>query len=215
MITKVGSLVAYISGKYAKRNASTGNVQIAMTDIEYDAQLEKIPFGPPRTKAIRAMIDAKIVPKQKIPTTDSRLSAISPLFPLHPNQASADAEVDINEIDDSDNVRLPEEGLIIGRAKEHWCRVSNKRPLVRAVLNSRDNVMAFVPTKYAKHQRDSGEVQIPPYQVDFGKEFSALPPWDISGTIKKRLMKKRELRETSGQKLQIGKETCVLEQNEE
>jgi hypothetical protein len=42
MISKAGALIAYIPGKYFKRNLTKGDAQIVMADVESTPELEKV-----------------------------------------------------------------------------------------------------------------------------------------------------------------------------
>ncbi|KAA8611932.1 hypothetical protein A1F94_006656 [Pyrenophora tritici-repentis] len=151
IITKIGSVVAFVPAKYVKHAISKASAQIHMDDIEYDAELEKIPFGPKRTEAIKAMIEDKIGSKQIIPTLDSRSLTISAFLTPPPNSPSTKTKLETAEKNDPRNKCSHEGSILIGQAKESWCRDPNERPLVYAQLRAGDGVVAFAPAKYAKH----------------------------------------------------------------
>jgi hypothetical protein len=185
VINKVGSLIAYIPGKYSKRNLTKGDAQIAMVDIEFTPELEKYPSGEERSQAIRAMIEKRKAPGKRDTTTASSLFTISSPLPNTPEKPAPELPTSI--VDDSQNQRLRNEGIIIGRAKGHCCRIPHMRPVVRAILNSKNVVMAYVPAQHIKHTRRFGEVQIALEDVDFSKPLVELPPWKISETIRMKI----------------------------
>ncbi|KAH7072257.1 hypothetical protein BKA63DRAFT_65980 [Paraphoma chrysanthemicola] len=78
-------------------------------------------------------------------------------------------------VDDSDTTKYLDTGIIIGRAKSHCCRDPNVRPVVRAVLNSKGSVCAFICAKYAKRSSQKGDVQISMKDVDYSPDLEESP----------------------------------------
>ena len=186
IVTKVGAIHAYIPAKYAKRTTNKLGIQIAMSNIEYTAELDAIAYGEKRTKAIKAMMNEKLASDQSPPTPNTHLSTVSLASTVSPDIPPVTKTFEI--IDASQHQRLLERGIIIGSAKEHWCRLSHQCLMVRAMLNSSNAVMAYVPAQYANHPRTGREVQIPLHDVDFAKAFAGLPPLSISGAIKEQIL---------------------------
>jgi hypothetical protein len=188
IINRVGVIVAYIPGRYSKRSAIKGDIQIAMTHVEYIPELTEYPFGEERSRAIKSMIEERNGPEKTNATPDSRLSIITPPLPIV--FEGNIQEVPIITTEDSKYPGLCKEGIIIGHAKEHWCLNPHKRPTVRARLSKKDSVIAFVPAKDTKHARTCGEVQIPLNQVDFSEWLTALPPWKVSDAVRTKIKTK-------------------------
>jgi hypothetical protein len=60
MISKAGALIAYIPGKYFRRNLTKGDAQIVMADVESTPELEKYSIGENnRSQAVKAMIEER------------------------------------------------------------------------------------------------------------------------------------------------------------
>jgi hypothetical protein len=78
-------------------------------------------------------------------------------------------------IDDGQSQRHLDQGIIIGRAKAHYCRDPNVRPVVRAILAKNSAIYAYMSGKYAKSTVKKGDAQIPMTEVDYIKEFSSIP----------------------------------------
>ncbi|KAI4946656.1 hypothetical protein J4E91_007346 [Alternaria rosae] len=193
MISKVGAVVAYIPGKYSKRSTIKGDIQIATTHVEYTPELAKYPFGEERTQAIKTMIEERNVPRNTNTPQGPRLSTVSPSLP---NVSEAiTPEVPIVIMDDTKHQGLRKEGVVIGHAKEHWCLIPHKRPAVRAMLNKKNVIIAYVPARHTKHTRGHGEIQIPSKDVNFSEPLVALPPWKISDAIRAMIRTKRETNE--------------------
>jgi hypothetical protein len=216
-INKVGSLVAYIPGIYAKRKVSKGDVQIAMKDVDYTPELAVIPFGEHRSKAIKKLIEASNA------THDAQRTSSLDFEAAPDEEPNAVEEHDFITIDDSQHQRLRQEGIIIGVAKPHFCRVSHERPVVRAMLNTRNAVIAFIPGKYAKvlNRELTGEVQIPMKDVDYGRQLADLSLSEIVDMVRERLVKKGEkMRKEAEEELEgygdeEGLDEEVLEQEQE
>jgi hypothetical protein len=66
------------------------------------------------------------------------------------------------------------------------------------MLNSRDSLMAFIPARYAKHERAHGELQIPLKDVDFGQGLADLAPCKITDTIRARIEQRARVRKELG-----------------
>jgi hypothetical protein len=193
-LNKVGSVVAYIPGKYAKRTVGKGDVQISMKDVEYTEELGKIPFGLKRTTAIKAKLEVKNAP---VP-----LERVDPLLPTSTPPSYAPSEKnqtgEFITIDDCQSQRLLLEGIVIGHPKPYICCEPDKRPLVRAILDTRNNVMAFAPAKYIITGQNRRDAQVAMKDVDFAKEFAEIPPSRMSDAIRKRIQEKKvekEMRE--------------------
>jgi hypothetical protein len=78
-------------------------------------------------------------------------------------------------IDDTNNQRHIDTGIIVGHAKPHCCNDPAVRPVARALLNSVGAVLAYIPAKYAKRVSvGKGDVQIAQKDVDY------VAPYNIS-----------------------------------
>jgi hypothetical protein len=66
------------------------------------------------------------------------------------------------------------------------------------MLNSRDAIMAFIPARYAKHERTHGELQIPLKDVDLGQGLADLAPENITDTIRARIEQRARVRKELG-----------------
>jgi hypothetical protein len=190
IVNKVGVIIAYIPGRYSKRSAIKGDIQIAMTHVEYIPELTEYPFGEERSRAIKTMIEERNGPEKTNDTSNSRLSTMTPPLPTVPERNMP--EVPIITTEDSKYPGLCKEEIDIGHAKEHWCLNPHKRPIVRARLSKKDSVIAFVPAKDIKHARTHGEVQIPLNQVDLSEWLTALPPWKVSDAVRAEIKTKKE-----------------------
>ncbi|KAI4958284.1 hypothetical protein J4E86_003882 [Alternaria arbusti] len=195
VISKVGAVVAYIPAKYSKRSAIKGDIQIAMTHVEYTPELVKFTFGEERTRAIKAMIEERNAPHNTSTPPDSGFSTASPSPPIV-LEATA-SEVSFIIIDDTKHPGLRKEGVVIGHAKEHWCLTPHKRPAVRAMLNKKNNVIAYIPARHTGHTDRNGEIQIPLKDVNLSKSLVALPLWKLSDAIRAMTRTKRETNEKS------------------
>ncbi|KAI4916210.1 hypothetical protein J4E85_010298 [Alternaria conjuncta] len=195
VISKVGAVVAYIPAKYSKRSAIKGDIQIAMTHVEYTPELVKFTFGEERTRAIKTMIEERNAPHNTNTPPDSGLSPVSPSLPIVPEPTAS--EVSFIIIDDTKHPGLRKEGVVIGHAKEHWCLTPHKRPAVRAMLNKKNNVIAYVPARHTGHTDRNGEVQIPLKDVNLSKSLVTLPLWKLSDAIRAMIRTKRETNEKS------------------
>jgi len=195
VISKVGAVVAYIPAKYSKRSAIKGDIQIAMTHVEYTPELVKFTFGEERTRAIKAMIEERNAPHNTGTPPDPGLSTISPSLPII-REATA-SEVSFIIIDDTKHPGLRKEGVVIGHAKEHWCLTPHKRPAVRAMLNKKNSVIAYIPARHTGHTDRNGEIQIPLKDVNLSKSLLALPLWKLPGAIRAMIRTKRETNEKS------------------
>jgi hypothetical protein len=103
------------------------------------------------------------------------------------SESSTQPAVEVHEfvtIDDSRYQRLRHEGIIIGVVTPHWCCVPHERPVVRAMLITRNAAISFTPAKYTKGLRVEGEVQIPVKDVDYGTELAALPLWEVVNIVR-------------------------------
>jgi hypothetical protein len=159
-----------------------------MKDVDYTPELAVIPFGEHRSKAIKKLIEVNNA------THDAQRTSSLDFEAAPGEEPNAIEEHDVITIDDSQHQRLRQEGIIIGVAKPHFCRVSHERPVVRAMLNTRNAVIAFIPGKYAKvlNRELTGEVQIPMKDVDYGRELADLSFSEIVGMVRERLVKKGE-----------------------
>ncbi|KAI4694171.1 uncharacterized protein J4E84_002753 [Alternaria hordeiaustralica] len=195
VISKVGAVVAYIPAKYSKRSAIKGDIQIAMTHVEYTPELVKFTFGEERTRAIKAMIEERNAPHNTGTPLDPGLSTVSPSLPIVREATASEASFII--IDDTKHSGLRKEGVVIGHAKEHWCLTPHKRPAVRAMLNKKNNVIAYIPARHTGHTDRNGEIQIPLKDVNLSKSLVALPLWKLSDAIRAMIRAKRETSEKS------------------
>jgi len=195
VISKVGAVVAYIPAKYSKRSAIKGDIQIAMTHVEYIPDLVKFTFGEERTRAIKAMIEERNAPRNTSTPPDSGRSTVSPSLPIVPEATAS--EVSFIIIDDTKHSGLRKEGVVIGHAKEHWCLTPHKRPAVRAMLNKKNNVIAYIPARHTGHTDRNGEIQIPLKDVNLSKSLVALPLLRLSEAIRAMIRTKRETNEKS------------------
>ncbi|KAI4615371.1 uncharacterized protein J4E87_009264 [Alternaria ethzedia] len=195
IINKVGAVVAYIPRKYSKQSATKGAIQIAMTHVEYTPQLEEYPSGEERTQAIKAMIEERNAPRNTNTLPGSRLSTVSPSPPVVSEATTS--EVSFVVVDDTEHPGLCKQGVVIGHAKEHWCLTPHKRPAVRAMLNKKNAVIAFVPARHTGHTERNGEIQIPLKDVDFSRPLAALSFSKIPDAIRDMIRTKKESNEKS------------------
>jgi hypothetical protein len=77
-------------------------------------------------------------------------------------------------VNDSNNSRHLDTGIIIGRAKPDCCRDSNVRPLARAVLKGGRSVCVFIPSEYAKRKVNTRDIQITMDDVEFSKAYETI-----------------------------------------
>ncbi|KAL6708087.1 hypothetical protein ACN47E_003521 [Coniothyrium glycines] len=82
---------------------------------------------------------------------------------------------EIITVDDTDNRRHLETGIIVGRAMPHLCRDPNVRPAVRAILNKVGAVIAYMPGKHTLRNVNKGDVQINAKDIEYSTELNRIP----------------------------------------
>ena len=141
------------------------------------------------------MIEERNAPHNTGTPPDPGLSTVSPSPPIVPEATAS--EVSFIIIDDTKHPGLRKEGVVIGHAKEHWCLTPHKRPAVRAMLNKKNSVIAYIPARHTGHTNRNGEIQIPLKDVNLSKSLVALPLWKLTDTIRAMIRTKRETNEKS------------------
>lgn len=196
-----GVLIGYISGKYAKRRVSKGDVQIALKDVDINDEFEKVPAGEQRLKAIRHEVQAKLaVQRQHLPgqpiaaLTPKPMPTMTPALMLSARSSPSTDRDPVPKDYARSHQTVMEEGIIVGHAKSNSSRNARKPPVACASLNSKGALVAYIPAKGSIKPVLRGTVKLPLLNIDYTEEFAAMSGKERMGAMKERILQKMIVR---------------------
>jgi hypothetical protein len=177
-----GSLCVYIQSKYAKRETTTGHIQITLKDVDFFKKFEQIPAGEKRVAAIRHQLQAKLAAQrtEKTPVIDQE-----PTIDLTPDSVE-------QKITPSHPLQDEDEYPVIGRAKPHLCLDPKNPAIVYAMLNAVGAVVAFIPGQESVKRRKSGRSRISFENIEFSEDLASLGILRRSAVVKERILAMRK-----------------------
>ena len=185
-------MYTYMPSRYGKDPMRNGESQIPVSQVEYLST-----FFAPTEEESKAKIKAALTEKSvgrvpekwekkgKKPRGRTQILA----YPdAHEEQAQ-----DYTIVDTYSGSNYLAWDIMVGHARPHVCADPGKRPLVRATLGSRDQVMIFMPARYSNDAlRTNGEVQVHLNNVDIYDEFDAPSEVKRRDKIRTALLRKKK-----------------------
>lgn len=139
----MGSIVAYIDARYAKKKIIKGDVvQISMREFDYSHEFARLPHGERRAMAIRHELQAKAAVKRQ--PYGARLVAQG-LFTARKKDKSSTSKTSTDSTKTHRTVMA--EGIIIGYARPDSCRDPLNPSAVRASISKVGAAVAYIPAE--------------------------------------------------------------------